>query len=308
MKFGHEHCLNILPFSLKMTKVGSRKQTNSFYHLQGLNMYSRISFALFVAVFSISLSFAPQDSVAMPGLSAPSTESIASGIVKETMDASGYTYMLVTSAGKDTWVAIPETPVKTGAEINYYQGMEMKDFNSKTLNRTFPSIMFSSGIATGKAEQPVKTLQQNDSNDSFASAVKAESSAAGPAAINDTKGSAGSSGAIVPLAEISVEKVTAANGFNVAELHSQAKDLTGKKVQIRGKVVKVSSAIMGRNWIHLQDGTGDPMKNTHDLVITTSENIELDSTVIFEGVITANKDFGAGYKYDAIVEEAILIK
>jgi hypothetical protein len=216
--------------------------------------------------------------------------------------------MLVTSAGKDIWVAIPETPVKNGAEIKYYQGMEMKEFNSKTLNRTFPSIIFSSGIATEKVEQQVEAVQPNDSNDSFASAVQAESSNAGPAAINDTKGSAGSSGAIVPLAEISVEKVTAANGYSVGELFNQAKNLTGKKVQIRGKVVKVSPAIMGKNWIHLQDGTGDPMKNTHDLVITTNENIELGSTVIFEGVITANKDFGAGYKYDAIVEEAILIK
>lgn len=271
-------------------------------------MYSRISFALLVTVLSISLSFAPQESIAMPGLSAPSTEQVSSGVVKEMMNASGYTYMLVTSAGKDIWVAIPETPLKNGAEVNYYQGMEMKDFNSKTLNRTFPSIIFSSGLATAKADQQVEAPKQSGSNDSFASAVKAERSTAAPAAINDTKESAGSSGAIVPLAEISVEKATAANGYNVAELFSQAKDITGKKVQVRGKVVKVSPAIMGKNWIHLQDGTGDPMKNTHDLVVTTNENVELDATVIFEGVITANKDFGAGYKYDAIVEEAILIK
>jgi len=276
-------------------------------------MYSRISLALFGAVFTVLLSFAPQTSIAMPGLSAPSTKQVASGIIKETMNASGYTYMLVNSNEKDIWVAIPETAVKNGAEVNYYEGMEMKDFPSKTLNRTFPSIIFSSGVAgattaTAAAEQQVATPKQGDSNDSFASAVKAERSTAAPAAINDTKGSAGSAGAIVPLAEISIKKATAANGYNVAELFSQAKDLSGKKVQVHGKVVKISPAIMGKNWIHLQDGTGDPMKNTHDLVVTTNENVELDSTVIFEGVITANKDFGAGYKYDAIVEEATLIK
>lgn len=271
-------------------------------------MYSRITLALFGAVLLLVVSFAPQNSIAMPGLSAPSTEPVASGIVKETMDASGYTYMLVSSSGKDVWVAIPETPVKTGAEINYYEGMEMKDFNSKTLDRTFSSIIFSSGIVTGKAEKQVEPSGTVDSNDSFASAVKAERSTASPAPINDTKASGGSSGAIVPLAEISITKATSANGYNVAELFAQAKELTGKKVQIHGKVMKVSPAIMGRNWVHLQDGTGDPMNNTHDLVVTTNENVELDSTVIFEGVITANKDFGAGYKYDAIVEEAILIK
>lgn len=271
-------------------------------------MYSRISLALFGAIFTVLLSFVPQKSIAMPGVSAPSNEQVVSGVVKQTMDASGYTYMLVQSNGKDVWVAIPETPVKKGAEVQYYEGMEMKDFNSKTLNRTFSSIIFSSGIAVDKAEQHPEVAQKAEGNDSFASAVKAERSSATPAPINDTQASAGSSGAIVPLAEISVEKVTSPNGYNVADLFAKAKELTGKKVQIRGKVMKVSSAIMGRNWVHLQDGTGNPMENTHDLVVTTNENVELNSIVIFEGVITANKDFGAGYKYDAIIEKAILIK
>lgn len=244
----------------------------------------------------------------MPGLSAPSTEQTTPGTVKETINASGYTYMLVTSAGKDTWVAIPETPVKQGSSVNYYQGMEMKNFNSKTLNRTFPSIIFSSGIAASTDRQATPAAKRSDSNDSFASAVKAERTTAAPAAINDTQPSAGSAGAIVPLAEISIKKATAPNGYSVSELFTKAKDITGNKIQIRGKVMKVSRAIMGRNWVHLQDGTGDPMKNTHDLVVTTNENVELDATVTFEGVIIANKDFGAGYKYDAIVEEAILIK
>ncbi|MFT5702030.1 MAG: hypothetical protein ACI8ZB_004935 [Desulforhopalus sp.] len=270
-------------------------------------MYSKFSSALLGVTFSILFSFAPQASFAMPGLSAPSTEAVASGTVKETMNASGYTYMLVTSEGKDSWVAIPETEVTTGATVDYYQGMEMKDFNSKTLNRTFSSIIFSSGIAAG-TDNKVTPAPSTAANDSFSSAVKAERSSAAPAAINDTKGSAGSAGAIVPLAEISIEKVIAPNGYTVAELFSGAKDLTGKKVQVRGKVMKFSPAIMGKNWIHLQDGTGDPMNNTHDLVVTTNETVEVDSTVTFEGVITANKDFGAGYKYDAIVEEAALIK
>ena len=296
-----------------MTKVASRKQNNHFFIYRGLNMYSKISLAFFAAVFSMLLLVSPQTSVAMPGLSAPSTEQVNSGTIKETMDASGYTYMLVSSAGQDIWVAIPETQVEAGTTINYYQGMEMKDFNSKTLNRTFDSIIFSSGIAADPEPNatPIAATESSKSiepSDSFDSAVKAERSAPAPAAINETQVSAGSAGAIVPLAEVSVEKAASANGYTVSELFSGAGELTGKKVQIRGKVMKVSLAIMGKNWIHIQDGTGDPMKNTHDLVVTTNENVELDSIVTFEGVITANKDFGAGYKYDAIVEEAVLIK
>lgn len=271
-------------------------------------MFSRFAPVCFATIFSFFVFLSPQPGISMPGLSAQSNADVVAGTVKETMNASGYTYMLVTSAGKDSWIAIPETPVEKGADIQYYQGMEMKDFSSKTLNRTFPSIIFSSGIAQASDKQPEPANPAAQSDDSFASAVKAEKSAPAAATVSEAQASGGSAGAIVPLTEISVEKVEAANGYTVAELFSQAKELTGKKIQVRGKVVKVSPAIMGKNWIHIQDGTGDPMNNTHDLVVTTNETIVLDSIITFEGVITANKDFGAGYKYDAIVEEATVIK
>ena len=65
---------------------------------------------------------------------------------------------------------------------------------------------------------------------------------------------------------------------------------------------------MGKNWIHLQDGTGNPMQNSHDLVVTSAETVEVGSIVTIEGTLAAEKDFGAGYKYDAIVEDAAIIK
>ncbi len=268
-------------------------------------MHSRISLAV-VGFVCLLFSVVSATSFAMPGLSKTTEGKVATGTVKETMNASGYTYMLVNSNGNEAWVAIPETKVGLGDKVNYFEGMEMKEFTSKTLNRTFDSILFSPGLAS-EMKAAAASTESND-NDSFASAVKAERSKQAPAAINDTQASAGSAGAIVPLAEISVEKAAAANGYTVAELFSQAKELTGNKVQIKGKVVKVSPEIMGRNWVHLQDGSGDPMKNTHDLVVTTNETVDVDTTVTFEGIIIANKDFGAGYKYEAIVEEAVIIQ
>ena len=78
-------------------------------------------------------------------------------------------------------------------------------------------------------------------------------------------------------------------------------------VVVRGKVVKVSPRIMGRNWVHLQDGTGNPDDNTHDLVVTTALDPEADWDIItMEGVLTANKDFGSGYSYSVIIEDANL--
>jgi len=104
-----------------------------------------------------------------------------------------------------------------------------------------------------------------------------------------------------------VEKAAGENSYTVAEIFSKATELNGQTVVIRGKVVKVSPRIMGSNWIHLQDGTGNPEESTHDLVITTLEETGADWDIItMEGVLTANKDFGSGYSYSVIIEDANL--
>jgi len=69
-----------------------------------------------------------------------------SGKVAETMNSGGYTYVCIESGGKKTWVAMPETAVKVGQEIACQPGGEMKNFTSKTLNRTFESVIFSPGV------------------------------------------------------------------------------------------------------------------------------------------------------------------
>ena len=117
-------------------------------------------------------------------------------------------------------------------------------------------------------------------------------------------GASGSTSNIVPSKDISVEKAPGDNAYTVGEIFEQGKKLNDKKVVVRGKVVKVSKMIMGKNWVHIQDGTGNPMKNSHDLVVTTMDEPALDSVVIVKGTLHANKDFGAGYKYDVIIEDA----
>lgn len=79
---------------------------------------------------------------------APATPagSSLSGKVAETMNSGGYTYVCLENNGKRTWVAIPQTAVKVGQEVNCQPGMEMKNFTSKTLNRTFEGIIFSGGL------------------------------------------------------------------------------------------------------------------------------------------------------------------
>lgn len=261
---------------------------------------------------------------AAPAMTQPQGD-IISGKVLETMDAGGYTYMKVDTGKVQQWVATPQAKVKTGDEVSYYDGMVMPNFTSKTLNKTFDSIVFSSGLVgqtPPQTDAPGMGGAMNSANpnphasksdatmaagaDSFASALQAE---AGPASALGTKQeSGGSIGAMAPFAEIKVEKAAGENGYTVAEVFADSTKLDGKTIRVQGKMVKFSPQIMGKNWIHLQDGTGDPLKNTHDLVITTSaQPPEGKEVITIEGIVRANKDFGAGYSYVVLVEEAQIV-
>jgi len=94
----------------------------------------------------------------------------------------------------------------------------------------------------------------------------------------------------------------AKDGYTVGELYAEKDKLNGKKVIVRGKVVKFSGGIMGKNWIHLQDGSGK--QGTNDITITTDQTAATGDVVLATGNLVTNKDFGAGYKYDVIIEDA----
>ena len=118
--------------------------------------------------------------------------------------------------------------------------------------------------------------------------------------------SGGSEGAKAPATseQITVEKAKGADAYTVSEAYEKAAKLDKKTVVVRGKVVKVSKGIMGKNWVHLRDGSGDPAKGTNNLVVTTQDVPIVGDVVTAKGTLYKDKDFGAGYKYQVIVEEA----
>jgi hypothetical protein len=103
-----------------------------------------------------------------------------------------------------------------------------------------------------------------------------------------------------------VEKAPGAEARTVAELHAQAAALKDRPVVLRGKVVKYNPQILGKNWIHLQDGSGDPKAGTHDITVTCGDTVKVGDVVTLRGTVRLKKDFGAGYAYDVIVEDARL--
>jgi hypothetical protein len=231
------------------------------------------------------------------------TPELVTGKVLEAMDAAGYTYINVETETGEKWIAVTQSAVEVGEEVTFIDGMVMQNFSSKSLDRTFPEIIFSGGLV-GKGATPPGMPPAGTGSDSFSQALSSEGTASAPAAGGMVTGS---KKAVVELADIKVDKAPGENSYTVAEIHSKATELNGQTVVIRGKVVKVSPGIMGRNWIHIQDGTGNPEDSTHDLVITTSQEAGADWDIItMEGVLAANKDFGSGYSYAVIIEEASL--
>lgn len=212
-----------------------------------------------------------------------------SGKVVETMNAGGYTYICLEKAGKKTWVAVPETKVTVGKEMSFEPGQTMTNFTSKTLNRTFDSIVFSAGpVAAAPAAAKSSSLPSNH-----------------PTVAGGADNSGGSKAQTAPRdTSISVAKAEGANAYTVADIYEKRIELNKKPVIVKGKVVKVSEGIMGRNWIHIQDGTGDQQKGTHNLVVTTQDTAAINDVVTVSGKMSKDRDFGAGYVYKVIIEDA----
>lgn len=240
------------------------------------------------------------------------------GKVLEVADGTEFTYVKIGTAAGEKWVAVPLTDVAVGEEIKISEGEVLINFPSKTLGRTFPELIVAMGIEgkspkTAKGNDlvdphgnPPEQKIQSKTSDSFAAAMQAERGQMAAQQPDFDPALLGSNKAIVPFVELKIDKATGKNGYTVGELFEKGEALNGKKIKVRGQVVKVSMNIMKKNWLHIQDGTGDTLKNTHDLVVTTSAVPQKGSIVVVEGELHAKRDFGAGYSYPVIVEDAMI--
>ncbi len=231
------------------------------------------------------------------------------GTVLETMSGAGYTYVQLDTSDGTLWAALPESTITVGESLALQPGLVMNDFHSTTFDRTFAAIVFSPGRTPGDAEKPAAPDQPQSAaapaEDPFAAAVAAEQGSPQPSAAIPQSG--GSTAAIAPFAEVEVAKAAGDNGYTVGEVFAKAEQLSGTTIRVRATVVKYNANIMGRNWVHLQDGSGDPLHNTHDLVVTTTQELAQDQVVTLEGTVAVNRDFGAGYTYAVLVEQADVV-
>ncbi len=201
------------------------------------------------------------------------------GKVLEVRDVETYTYLRLKTRDGEIWAAVAKTPVKKDSEVTIENVLVMNGFESKAMKKKFDKILFGTlgGAGAARAGGDMAALH---------------SGTAKAADVGDVK----------------VAKAAGPDARTVAEIVTRRAEFKDKTIVVRGKIVKFTSGVLDRNWIHLRDGSGSASDNTHDLVVTTKEQARIGDVVIVKGVVHTDKDLGSGYSYKVLVEDATIRK
>jgi hypothetical protein len=217
------------------------------------------------------------------------------GTVLEKIDVPHYVYLRVGPKGAaGTWAAVPTADVKIGQAVQIDDAMDMVNFTSATLKRTFDHIYF--GVLAGS--------QRNEPVPRPADPAAPPSSVHGvaPPEIGAAHGAPAAAGDAVPVGK--VDKAPGSSGYRIADLFEKRDSLAGKLIRVRGVVVKVTPDVLGRTFAHLRDGSGSPQKGDHDLTVTGAGLPAVGKTALVEGKLAKDVDFGSGYRYPVLLEGA----
>jgi len=192
------------------------------------------------------------------------------GKVVEVVNGGGYTYLQIEDAQKKYWIAVTGLTIEKGVEVRFMEEMRTKNFESKSLNRKFDELMFASNLQHRSGVPEKGNLD---------------------------------------LVSEHVEKspYQQAGMMSIKEAFEKREALNGKSITVRAKVVKASPNIMARNWIHLQDGTGEG-SSVGRIVFTSKDLPKVGDIVTATGVVAFDKDFGSGYFYTIIVENTTFVQ
>ncbi len=221
--------------------------------------------------------FSENESSTQPETNVPPTTSEGMHTVKavDVLQATRYVYVKVEEDGSEYWIATTKQEVDEGETYFYRGGLLKTNFESKEHNRIFDQIYLVSRIVPVNHANSVTSPNTNTTEDP----IKSEMLTAG-------------------------EVIKVSGSIPISDIIKAPKSYEGKEVQISGRCIKVNPNIMGRNWIHLQDGT----QGDFDMVATTSIIIPEGQLVTIKGTINLDVDFGAGYLYDIIMEDAVILK
>ncbi|MEQ1588465.1 MAG: GW dipeptide domain-containing protein [Cyclobacteriaceae bacterium] len=204
----------------------------------------------------------------LPKSSNTNVEDVHTVTIIEALPTTRYVYLRVKEGQEEFWIATSKMEVTIGGTYFYRDGLLKTNFESKEHNRVFEKMYLVSSVV--EADHALRTAQT-------------------PTEVVTTKNKA---------------NVSVKGSVKIADLVADPKKYSGKTIQISGQCTKVNPNIMGRNWMHLKDGS----KDDFDLVITSSVLIPEGHTVTMVGKVVLNKDFGSGYKYAILIEEGEIVK
>jgi sporulation protein YlmC with PRC-barrel domain len=212
-----------------------------------------------------------------------------SGEVLEVRDVAPYTYLRLKTAQGETWAAVTQAPVKKGEKVTIANPSVMENFHSKTLDKTFDRIVFGTLSGPGAAAAPgaPAATAQASPHGAMGSAKPAAPAAAAP---------------------VKVAKASGSDARTVAEVVGGKATLKDKSVSLRGQVVKANLGIMGKNWFHLQDGSGSAGAGTNDVLVTSRDVAAVGDVVVVKGTVRTDVKLGSGYEYAVLIEDASLKK
>ena len=204
--------------------------------------------------------------------------------VVEVIQGSSYTYIKAKESTGEKWMAVSKQDVQTGGVYYYDEGLPMNNFHSKEIDRTFDEIYFVNTISTTPLEKGAM---------------------GGMGAMDGTGEAESRMGKVINEQNSTIKLEKQTGEITVAQIFANRNDYSGKEVEIRGVVVKVNEQVMGKNWIHIQDGSND--NGNFDLTITSTELPAVNDEITVKGKVILNKDFGYGYTYEVIMEDAAIV-
>lgn len=236
---------------------------------------------------------------------ADTQDAVLKASITEFKDVTNYTYLNLKDSTGRIWAAIPKTSVETGDEIELANIIVMKDFHSRVLDKTFATILFAVSSKESSTHRPPSNMEM-PARTMTGMPPDMMSGAMPHGNVPGAETGSGKSRAM-PL-DIRVIKATGDHAYTIEEIYAGKKALAKSPVKVRAKVVKFLPDIMGKNWIHIQDGTGSAEGKNNDITVTTTETADVGDEIIVQGTLSIDKNLGAGHVFTALIEDVSVEK
>jgi hypothetical protein len=191
--------------------------------------------------------------------------------VLEVLPTDKYVYLNVIENDEAYWIATRMQNIEVGQRYFYNNGLLKTNFESKEYNRIFEKVYLVGNLVPVSHGQSTEIKQPKSTK--------------------------------IPSKNIHVNIAPKEGSIKIAEILKSPSKFKGKQVQVTGTCVKINANIMGRNWIHLQDGSQDD----YDFVLTSSTAVPEGHVITMIGTLNLDRDFGSGYRYDVLIENAEIV-